>query len=215
MKLKTIITAAASWFSRKLNEIKLRIAIRKAEKMAAKRIKSVKDAYPGCEGAMNANSWPPVDGTTTGYDETGGVTTVRWGTDGLLQSPKPSSGFYVVNSFRQSVDQDLEYLPNGSGIKAGLITLTHGYKWECTVRDDTQMSAPAAGSTVNITDAGGIVIAAHRSTGSAAVGSVFAARVVNPDYSAAPKQPGERVLFLEALLLIDGTSGKLVPVVAV
>jgi len=186
-----------------------------ARRRAAKLIASIKARYPGCEGAMNINSWPPVDGTTAGYDEVGGVTSVRWGTDGLLQT-KPASGFYIVTSFKQSVDQDLEYLPNGSGIKAGLITLTHGYKWECTVRDDTRWTShPTAGSYVNITDAGGLVAAAHRSSGAAAVGSVFSARVVNPDYSAAPKQAGERVLMLEALMLVDGTAGKLVPGTAV
>lgn len=215
MKLMKQIKAAGLWLGRIINNVRESYRWNKARRQAAKILASVKARFPGCEGALNINSWPPVDGTTIGYEETGGVTTVRWGTDGLLQSPKPAAGFYVVNNFKQSVDHDLEYLPNGSGLKAGLITLTHGYKWECTVRDDRNMTPPVVGATVNITDAGGIVRTEHRSTGTQEVGSVFAARVVNPDYSAAPKQAGERVLLLEALLLVDGTSGDLVPITAV
>jgi hypothetical protein len=159
-----------------------------------------------------ANSWPPVDGTTTGYDEVAGVTTVKWGTDGLLQSPKPASGFYVVSSFRQSPKQDVIHLTNGSGVENGVITLTHGYKWEITVRDDRTMTPPTQGATINITDAAGIV--SHVS-GGAVAGNVFTARVVEPDYNASPKQPGERIIQVEALLLVEGTSGVLVAVAAV
>jgi hypothetical protein len=211
-KLKLIIAAAANWFSRKLNEIKMARAIRKAERMAAARVSGKRAEFWAAADAVNVNTWPPVDGTTTGYDETAGVTTVKWGTDGLLQSPKPASGFYVVNSFRQSVKKEEVYLPNGSGIEAGLITLVHGYQWEVTVRDDRSMTPPGRGDTILITDAAGIV---DETTGGAIAGNVFTARVLDPDYTASPKQPGERVIKCEALLLVDGTSGLLVKTTAV
>ena len=152
-----------------------------------------------------ANSWPPnVTGSTVGV-LVEGVTTIRWGTDALLQSPKPSSGWYVVMRFNQSPKQEVSYLENGSGIQTTRIRLTHGHQWDITVRDDTNMTPPKAGDTIVVTDAGGIVPCA-----SPAVGNVFTCKVIEPSYEASPKQAGERVLRVEALLLIEGTSGVLV-----
>lgn len=151
-----------------------------------------------------ANSWPPTSGTAIGY-KAEGVTTIRWGTDGLLQSPKPSSGFYVVTRFTQSPKQEVSYLENGSGIQSTRVRLTHGHQWDVTVRDDSNMTPPKAGDTIVVTDAGGIVPCA-----SPAAGNVFTCSVIDPSYDASPKQPGERVLRVEALLLIEGTNGILV-----
>lgn len=152
-----------------------------------------------------ANTWPPsmTSGTIGVLAE--GITTIRWGTDALLQSPKPTSGFYVVMRFNQSPKQEVSYLENGSGIQTTRIRLTHGHQWDITVRDDSGMTAPKAGDTIVVTDAGGIVPCA-----SPAVGNVFTAKVIDPSYEASPKQPGERVLRVEALLLIEGTAGVLV-----
>ena len=152
-----------------------------------------------------ANTWPPsmTSGTIGVLAE--GITTICWGTDALLQSPKPLSGFYVVMRFNQSPKQEVSYLENGSGIQTTRIRLTHGHQWDITVRDDSGMTAPKAGDTIVVTDAGGIVPCA-----SPTVGNVFTAKVTDPSYEASPKQPGERVLRVEALLLIEGTNGVLV-----
>jgi hypothetical protein len=72
------------------------------------------------------------------------------------------------------------------------------------------MSPPKAGDTVVVTDAGGIVPCA-----SPTVGNVFTCKVIDPSYEASPKQPGERILRVEALLLIEGTNGILVSGAAV
>jgi hypothetical protein len=158
-----------------------------------------------------ANSWPPSSsGGTVGVliEQQGGTTTIRWGTDALLQKVNGStcpSGFYVVMRFNQSPKQEVSYLENGSGIQTTRIRLTHGHQWDITVRDDTRMSPPKAGDTVVVTDAGGIVPCT-----SPGVGNVFTCKVIDPSYEASPKQPGERMLRVEALLLIEGTNGILV-----
>jgi hypothetical protein len=153
-----------------------------------------------------ANSWPPTlsGGSAAIGVLVEGVTTIRWGTDALLQSPKPSSGFYVVTRFNQSPKQEVSYLENGSGVQTTRIRLTHGHQWDITVRDDTRMTPPKAGDTVVVTDAGGIVPCA-----SPTVGNVFTCKVIDPSYEASPQHAGERVLRVEALLLIEGTAGVL------
>ena len=152
-----------------------------------------------------ANSWPPsVTGSTIGVLAEG-ITTIRWGTDALLQSPKPSSGWYVVMRFNQSPKQEVSYLENGSGIQANRVRLTHGHQWDITVRDDSDMTPPKAGDSITIMDAGGLVT----QTASPARLNCFSAKVIDPSWETAPKQPGERVLRVEALLLIEGTSGVL------
>ena len=149
-----------------------------------------------------ANTWPKTgDGTlATGYVGTG-VTTICWGTDGLLQSPKPASGFYVVTRFTQRPKVENIKLTNAVGPTATRILLVQGYTWEITVRDDDGMTPPDVGDSVTITDAAGIVPA---SVGGAAQGNVFTATIVENGYETAPKQPGERILTVETLTLIEG-----------
>ena len=174
---------------------------RKAQRFAAKQIRRVKLEFPGCEHAMNVQTWPAVQGTATGY-KVAGVTTIRWGTDGLLASPRPGSGFYVVTRFNQKQLTEKIPLPNGTGITVTRILLTDGVQWAVTVRDDTQMSPPTTSSTVTLVDGGGF-IAGY--TGGAAL--TYTATVVESDYEAAPKQPGERVLLVENLVLIELQTG--------
>lgn len=169
-----------------------------AARLAAQIVRQSKAAWPGCENAVMVNTWPPISGTTTGYKADGSATTIRWGTDGLLQSPKPATGFYTVLRFAQSVLQDVTPLENGSGVRSGRTWITHGYQWDITVRDDTQMTPPKAKDSITITDAGGLVAGTP--------GQVYTATVIDPSYDASPKQPGERVLRVEALLLVEGTT---------
>lgn len=108
-----------------------------------------------------ANSWPAVSGTTTGYTASG-VTTIRWGTDGVLQSPKPGSGFYVVLRATQRALVDNIKLPNGTGPTITRVLIKDGAVWDLTVRDDSQMdpsqsSGPTVGKSVTITDMAGMI----------------------------------------------------------
>lgn len=139
-----------------------------------------------------ANTWPPTSGTTTGF--TASKTTVQWGTDGLLQSPKPASGFYVVTRFSQKQLVDVTRLPNGTGITSNRVVLVDGVQFEITVRDDSAMTPPVANSTIVVTDAAGML---------GTVGNVYTCKVLDNSYDAAPKQPGERVILAENLVLID------------
>ena len=169
---------------------------------AARIIARVKRQYPHSEGVMAANTWPATSGTTVGFIQTGSN---RIGTDGLLQSPKPSVGFYVVTEFEEEADAETEYLTNGTGIKANRITYVHGAIWNITVRDDTSMTPPKINSSVNITDAGCMV------PGNTDPQAVFTANVRKPSYKTSPKQAGERIITVENLQLIDSQT----PVAAV
>jgi hypothetical protein len=162
-----------------------------------------------------ANTWPLTLGSgsvASGYSTTG-ATTLRWGTTGLLQSPKRVSGFYVVTNFRQRPIMENIKLTDGFGWTDTRVLLVDGYQWEVTVRDDSGMTAPVEGDTVVITDASGMVAAASQSgdpnirvkvkTDDPAPSQVFNATVVDPSYNAAPKEPGERVLLLENLIQVE------------
>ena len=164
----------------------------KCVREAARILRQTKAQWPGCEGAMMVNSWPPTSGSTTGF--TASKTTVMWGTDGLLQSPKPSGGFYVVTRFNQKQLVDVTRLPNGSGSTSNRVVLIDGAQWEITVRDDSTMTPPVALTTITITDAAGHL---------GAVGNVYTAKVLDNSYESAPKQAGERVILAENLVLVD------------
>jgi hypothetical protein len=168
----------------------------RAQRQAAQRVASIKATYPGCEGAMNA--WPPTSGVTTGYEVDGGVTTIRWGTDGLLQSPKPSSGYYIVTRFNEKELVDISKLPNGSGVTSTRVRIKDGVQWSITVRDDTNMAAPKNGGSITVVDGGGFI---------GTVGLRYVAKVVDANYESAVKQPGERVIVAENLLLIESQTG--------
>lgn len=149
-----------------------------------------------------ANTWPVVSGAgsvSSGYLNKG-VTTLRWGTTGLLQSPKRASGFYVVTRFRQAAVVDNIKLEDGMGWTETRVQLVDGARWEVTVRDDTAMTPPVEGDTVVVTDAAGMI---DPSSGDPAVANVFNATVVSPSYGASPKQPGERTLVVENLVKVE------------
>lgn len=133
-----------------------------------------------------------------------GVTGMCWGTDGLLQSPKPGSGyagtggFYVVEDFNEKELVDNIKLPGGTGPTLTRVQIVDGLQWAVTVRDDVNMSPPKTGTTVGIVDAGKIL---------AATAKYYTATVVENDYKAAPKTPGQRVLVVENLINIESQVG--------
>lgn len=195
MKLK--IGTATDWARRKLNSITIRYMVWRAERAAARRVAAVKRQYPGCEGAMNA-TWPPVSGTTTGYKITG-TTTIRWGTDGLMQTPAPGGGgFYVVLRCDQKELVENIKLPNGSGITSARVRLRDGVHWAITIRDDTQLTGPVVGDSIGMQDGAGML---------GLTTLYYTGTLVESDYNAALKQPGERVLLVEKLTLVDTAAG--------
>lgn len=132
---------------------------------------------------------------STGF-QLSGVTTLRWGTDGLLNSPAPGgsfagTGYYIVESFDETAKVEQVYGENGTGVEVWRANLTHGKRWNITVQDDTQMTPPVVGNTVIVVD----IIASATTT--------YTAVVLNNDYRAARKQPGHRVLLVENLTLVD------------
>lgn len=144
-------------------------------------------------------AWPPTPNSTTGF-EADGVTTIRWGTEGLLQGSLPpisATGYYVVLRFNQKELSENIKLPQGSGLTSTRVRIRDGVQWAITVRDDTQMTAPICGDLLTIVDGSGML---------GDVGLTYSARVVENDYETAVKQAGERVLMLENLVLIESQS---------
>ena len=145
-------------------------------------------------------AWPPTSGSTTGYT-VDGVTSIRWGSEGLLQGSTalllPASGYYTVLRFDEKELVEVIKLPQGSGLTASRVRIRDGVHWAITVRDDSRMTAPVVGTFLSIVDAGGMI---------GNVGLRYSAKVVENDYNTAVKQPGERVLVAEALVLIEGSA---------
>lgn len=128
--------------------------------------------------------------------ELDGITTLIWGTAGVLQSPLPSSGYggdgyYIVESIDSSEDAEQIYGENGTGIKCWRMTLTHGRKYNITVTDDSTMTPPSVNTTVTIVDQLG-----DRT-------KQYVCKVLQNEHRGARKQPGQRVLQVESLTLID------------
>lgn len=191
---------AAIWFAELLNPL-IRPVIDawrcyKADRQARKIIADVKARFPGCEGAMNV--WPPTSGVTTGYEVDGDLpTSIRWGTDGLLSVPSLTS-VAVVMRMNEKELVDVTKLSNGTGIDNVRVRLKQGTQWTVTVRDNQELTFPKIGGSVTIVDAQGSI---------GTLGFQYVATVVENDYEAALKAPGERTLLVEKLTLIETASG--------
>lgn len=143
-------------------------------------------------------SYKPVVSNGTDLD---GVTTLVWGTGGALQSPLPpgpqdvtgfaGEGYYTVDSIDEAEDADAKYGTNGTGIKSWRMLLKHGKKWNVTIQDDRTMTPPAVATTVGVIDYLGDKTAA------------YTAKVISNDYRTGREQPGQRVIQVENLTLID------------
>ena len=157
-----------------------------------------------------------------GYGSTG-ITTIVWGTDGLAEfqgQPVNNSsgaatfagngGYYIITDYRQRLKKDMEYGENGSGVQSRRTAIIHGQQWDITVEDDANMTPPTYGTAVHCYD----LLSKSNNTGvnyptvgtgsPAIVGKyIWSATVVDSEYSAAPKQPGKRVIVCENLTLVD------------
>ena len=147
-------------------------------------------------------SWPTTGAgsLSSGYLASG-VTTIRWGSDELVQSlnAQAVSSFLIVTRFSERNLVDNIKLPNGDGLTSTRVMIVDGVQWDVTVRDSTAITGiPKIGTQVTVVDAAGLIDA---------VGEVYTATVVDSGYETAPKQAGERTLVLENLVLIESQSG--------
>jgi hypothetical protein len=142
-------------------------------------------------------SWPTTGAGSlaSGYMAQG-VTTIRWGTNGVSSV----TGFLVVvRASQRNLVENIK-LPNGDGVSATRVQLVDGVEWDIVVRDDTTQvpSGLRIGQTIAIKD-----MAGHLGT----VGLDYVGRVIGHNYEAAVKQPGERTLTVENLLLVESQTG--------
>lgn len=138
-------------------------------------------------------AWPtiPTGTLTNGVVAQGDSTYFRWGTKDVV------SGWYVVTRAAQRPKKEDFQYDNGDGIQSGRLQLVHGAIWDVTVRDDTRMTIPRVAQYVTVVDMAGMV-------GTKVPGATYNAYVMDANYDAAPKQPGERVVSLERVTLIEG-----------
>ncbi len=117
-------------------------------------------------------AWPPTP--SAGYTNSNdGKGAIRWGTDGYL-------GVYIVKSIRPADVIENIYVENGTGIRTYRINLWQGREVEITVVDDNTIVAPAPNASITLADP--------------IDGNTYSFHVIDNNYSAAAKQPGERVV---------------------
>lgn len=145
-------------------------------------------------------AWPPA--FTSAFIGTG-MTTIRWGTDGVMANTGVNgsgggvtaigySGFYVVESIRGQDEIENIYIEQGTGLKATRIQLWQGRNYTLTYVDDTGATPPSPGSLLSLVDT--------VSGGS----TTYSFRVTANGYNAARKVEGKREVTCEYLTLIEG-----------
>jgi hypothetical protein len=77
------------------------------------------------------------------YMSVTGITTIVWGTDGVLSS-------YIVTSASQSARVEEIDIEQSSGFEALVILLNKGFDIDVEVIDDTAITAPAIGAVVTL-----------------------------------------------------------------
>jgi hypothetical protein len=140
-------------------------------------------------------AWPPAYSSAFLAQ---GVTTIRWGTDGIMANTSPNgsgggyNGYYIVESIRGNDEIENIYIEQGTGLKATRIQLWQGRRYVLTVVDDTGMTAPAPATLISLVDTVG------------AGASTYQFRVVENGYNAARKVEGKREITAEYLTCIEG-----------
>lgn len=141
-------------------------------------------------------AWPPA--YSTAFLGTG-VTTIRWGSDGIMSNAFPNgngqggyAGFYTVESINGTDELDTIYIEQGTGLRATRIQLWQGRSYTITVVDDTNMIPPSAATYLSLVDTVG------------AGASIYQFRVINNGYNTARKVEGKREITCEYLTLIEG-----------
>ena len=144
---------------------------------------------------------PTPTTTSAGYSilSSSGVTTLIWGTDGLMTSPAPGAtfagtGYYIVESADQETDAEPIYIENGTGQKAARIIINHGQKWTLGVQDDTGMTPPTVGSAVTVVDGAGLITSGK---------TTYSGRVIASGERFSRKGAAMRNITVERLTLVD------------
>lgn len=192
---------------RMLNELSLWIKWKIALWRASRALASRKREFPGCESAMNV--WPTVPTTTLSAGiRADGITTLRWGTAGVVRAINGTTfadvSVAIVLRVNQKTIVDNIKLPNGDGVTSSRVQVVDGQQWDLTLRDNSGATTagitgrPRIGADVTIVDMGGLI---------GTVGLAYAAKVIETGYDAAPKQAGEFNLTVENLVLIESQTG--------
>lgn len=142
-----------------------------------------------------------------------GVTTIRWGTANWNGASTTATNYAVVTRASQRVMVSNDKLPQGSGLTSTRILTKDGVVWDVTIRDDTRFnpSALAIGTKVYVYDYAGMFSDSpdgfmynNGSDPGNPPGGNYMARIVENGYEVSPKNPGERTISLENLVLIEG-----------
>lgn len=141
-------------------------------------------------------AWPPTPNVATGFLATG-VTSIRWGTDGVMATSGVNgsgggfNGYYILETDEVNDEVDTSYIENGTGVKCTRIGIWQGRKKSFTVVDDTNMTPPAPQSQVALYDEiSGDLISTWR--------------VIDNNYQAVRKVEGKRRIVCEYLFGIEG-----------
>ena len=143
-------------------------------------------------------------GGSTGYT-IAGVTTLFWGTDGLLKSPAPGgsfagTGYYIVESVDPKQKAEQVWGENGTGVEVWRVNIVHGAQSTITVQDDTSMTPPTVGTLVSIVDSGLCI------QGNTNRANAYQMNVLQVSQRFVRKGAAMRTLEVENLTLVDNQS---------
>lgn len=153
-------------------------------------------------------AWPTAPtGTVSGgvrVDRPSGVSsTLRWGTASAVTSVNGvavngTTVGIILRINEASIVNNIK-LPNGDGVTVNRVQIIDGVKWDVTLRDDSGITGrPQPGTAVVIVDMAGLL---------GTVGLKYTSTVVESSYDASPGQPGEIVVTVENLVLIESQTG--------
>ncbi len=128
--------------------------------------------------SLPTSAWPPSPTAT--YVQSQGLTTIVWGTSGILGNDG-QSGAYIVKSAKFSERNEEVDVENGSGLEAVAFLILKGHDVDISVVEDTGVTPPTSGGVVSLVTPYGS----------------YAFWVVNTDVEAARKAEGTRVLKLK------------------
>lgn len=150
-------------------------------------------------------SWPALSGVNPGFAiSPGGVTTIRWGTDYFANWTNGTGKLFaqVLRAKQRTMGNNYKYT-NADGMTSSRTMIIEGSSWDLTIRDDSDFTSLPRGSTISVIDGAGMI---HGYDGGGR-GLAYVATVTESDYEATGKQPGERVLTVENLILIENQTG--------
>jgi hypothetical protein len=113
-----------------------------------------------------------------------GITTIKWGTDGMYST-------YIVKSITPTDENEVIYIENGTGFKSTRVQIVQGRQYDITVIDDTAITPPKINSVIAIVDQ--------------LAGANISARVIGKNGQASRKQEADLIIRAEYLTNIEGS----------